>query len=126
MPPIRGHHYTRKQIAAMHGGGTVEYLPNVDGLVVCACLRTDPDYDPEAPRIILPGRGPEREHWAAALCNQGGAIPVYLKRAVNNWQYVGNYEVERWSDSPDKITHYEAQTGRPVTRVIWMREVKGA
>jgi len=124
--PQRGYRYTRAEIADIHGGGTIEYLPNVNGRVVCACLRTDNDFNPEAPRIILPGSGPEIEHWAEVLSNQGGAIPVYLKRKVNEWEYVGDFEVERWSDSPEKIAHYEAQTGRKVTRVIWMREEKSA
>jgi len=122
--PTRGQHYTREEIATAHGGGVVEYLPNVSGRIVCACLRTDPDYNPEAPRVILPGRGRDIERWASVLCQQRGAIPVYLKRSPNAWEFVGDYEVERHSQSPTETAHYGVQTGRPVTRVIYMKEAR--
>jgi len=120
--PTRGQHYTREEIAAAHGGSAIEYLPRVGGRVVCACLRTEPDYNPEAPRVILAGRGPVIEESAAALIEQRGPIPVYLKRGSSAWEYVGDYEVERSSRLPADIAHYEAQTGREVTCAIFMRE----
>jgi len=120
--PSRGQCYTREEIAAAHGGGTIEYLPNVADRVVCACLRTDPNYNPAAPRVILPGRGRDIERWAGVLCAQRGPIPIYLKRAPNTWEHVGYYEVEGFSQSPADIARYEAQTGRAVTRAIYMRE----
>jgi hypothetical protein len=122
--PILGQCYTRNEIADTHGGGRIEYLPNVAGRIVCACLRTDPAFNPEAPHVILPGRGPKREHWAEVLGEQEGPIPVYLKRAPSRWEYVGDYEVERWSRSPEEIEEREAQTGRPVTSVIYMRPAR--
>src|SRR5438034_11838776 len=120
--PIRGNQYTREEIAAAHGGSAVEYLPRVGGRVVCSCLRTDPDYNPEAPRVILPGRGPVIEESAAALIEQRGPIPVYLKRSLGDWEFVGDYEVESSSRLPGDIARYEAQTGRAVTSAIFMRE----
>src|ERR1022692_3483438 len=83
--PTRGQSCTRNEIAAEHGGGNVEYLPHVDGRVVCACVR--PDYNPEAPRVILAGHDADVQHWAAVLCQQGSSIPVYLKRHTNDWEY---------------------------------------
>ena len=91
---------------------------------MCACLRTEPDYNPEAPRVILAGRGPIIEESAAALIGQQGPIPVYLKRGSNAWEYVGDYEVEHSSRLPADIAHYEAQTGRDVTCAIFMREAQ--
>jgi len=120
--PIRGQQYTREEIAAAHGGSIIEYLPRAGGRVVCACLRSDPDYNPEAPRVILPGRGRDIEESAAMLVDQHGPIPVYLKRATNAWEYVGDYEVESSSRLPADIKRYEEQTGRAVTRAIFMRE----
>lgn len=118
--PTLGQHYTREEIAAAHGGGTVEYLPNVNGQVVCACLKTDADYNPEAPRVILAGQGFERERAAKWLCEQGGPIPMYLKRAPNAWEFVGTFIVENFSTAPDVLAEYERQTGRQVTRAIFM------
>jgi hypothetical protein len=124
--PTRGEQYTREEIAATHGGSVVEYLPRAGGRVVCACLRTDPDYNPEAPRVILAGRGRDIEESAAILAEQEGPIPVYLKRAINAWEYVGGYEAESSSQLPDDIVRYETQTGRKVTRAIFMREAPDA
>jgi hypothetical protein len=120
--PTKGQYYTREEIAAKHGGSSIEYLPSVGRRIVCACLRTDPDYNPEAPRVILPGKGPVIQDSAAILTNQTGPIPVYLKRDPNAWEFVGNYEVESCSQSPSDIAKYEAQTGRPVTMVIFMKD----
>jgi hypothetical protein len=121
---IIGHCYSRDQIAAEHGGGTIEYLPNVEGRIVCACLRTERKFNPEAPRVILPGRGLKRERWANVLCKQRGSIPVYLRRAAHEWKFIGDYEVEDCSTSTANIARYEEQTGRPVTKVILMRKVQ--
>ena len=115
---------TREEIAREHGGSIIEFLPRVAGRVVCACLRTDPDYNPEAPRVILPGRGRDIEDSAAALIGQCGPIPVYLKRAPNDWEYVVDYEVESSTRLPVDIARYEQMTGRAVTSAIFMREVR--
>lgn len=122
--PELGQTYTREEIAAEHGGGIREYLPNVAGRVVCACLRTDPDYNPEAPRVVLPGRGRDIEESAAILIEQRGPVPVYLKRATNAWEYVGDYQVESFTRSAADIARYEQMTGREVTSAIFMREVR--
>src|SRR5215467_3891771 len=76
-----------------------------------------------SPRVILPGRGRDIEDSAATLVQQGGPIPVYLKRAPNAWEFVGNFEVESSSQSPADIARYEAITGRAVTRAIFLRAV---
>ena len=121
--PTLGQHYTREEIAAEHGGGTLELLPTVAGKVVCACLRTDPEYNPEAPRVILPGRGREIEYSAGLLVQQRGPLPIYLMRAPDAWEFVGVYAVESSTRFKADITHYELQTGRKVTRAIFMKEV---
>jgi hypothetical protein len=121
--PTLGQHYTREEIAAEHGGGTMEFLPVLAGKVVCACLRTDTEYNPEAPNVILPGRGREIEYSAKLLIQQGGPIPVYLMRAPDAWEFVGFYEVENSTHFKADLTQYEMQTGRLVTSAIFMREV---
>ena len=123
--PIEGQRYTREQIAAAHGGSPIEFLPSVSGRVVCACLRTDPAYNPEAPRVILPGRGRRREQTAAVLRRQRDAIPIYIKQVPNAWKFVGFYEVENSTQARAEIARYEKQTRRGVTSVIYMRKVRG-
>jgi hypothetical protein len=122
--PEFGQHYTREEIAAELGGGVIEYLPNVNGTIVCACLRLD--YNPDAPNIILAGHGPEVQQSAEALCEQRGPIPIFIKRNTNAWEYVGDYKVERFSRESGVIAEQEARSGRigrdGISRVIYMRE----
>jgi hypothetical protein len=119
--PKDGQLYTRSQIAQAHGGSSTAFLPTVGGHVVCACLRTEPPYNPEAPFVILPGKGLIRERSAEVLSKQTGPIPIYIKIAPNAWKWVGYYEVASYSTSPKDIDRYSAETGRPVTSVIRMR-----
>jgi hypothetical protein len=122
---IVGHNYTRDEIAQELGGSTIEFLPSVNGRVVCACLRTD--LNPDAPRIILPGHGPQIQASAESLCAQHGAIRVFIKRRVNAWEYVGDFEVERFSLDSQEITKQETHAQRSgeqgISRIIYMKEV---
>ena len=122
---IVGHNYTRNEIAQELGGGTIEFLPSVNGRVVCACLRTD--VNPDAPKIILPGHGPQIRESAEALCGQRGPIPVFIRLRASAWEYVGNFEVERFSLDSQEITEQEAHAQRSgeqgISRVIYMKEV---
>jgi hypothetical protein len=116
--------FTIAQISEKHGGDTTEYLPHVDGRVVCACLRLD--YNPGAPGVILPGDDPDVQLWASVLCQQGGAIPVYIRHQADAWEYVGEYEVERSSQLPADIAEHPRAIHLAkikVSRVIWMRKI---
>ena len=74
-----GKRYTRAQIQQVYGGGIQTYLPNRDGRVTCGCF--DTTLNPRAPEAILVGHGPDILRTARLLVRQGGAIPVFLKRA---------------------------------------------
>jgi hypothetical protein len=115
--------YTREAIHDKLGGGSKQaYLPNKGGLVLCACLRTDTN--PGAPDVILPGDGPEIRRSSELLCGQKRAIPVFIKRGVNDWECVGDYVVDRWSENPAEIAEHSRRAGRrDVTRVIYMKPV---
>jgi hypothetical protein len=116
-----GKKYSREEIYDALGGGSKQaYLPNLNGRVLCACLRSDTN--PNAPNIILPGSGPEIKRSSRMLCEQKEAVPVFIKRGVNNWEYVGDYKVDRWSESSAEITEHERRAGRnDVSRVIYMK-----
>jgi len=118
---IRGQRYSRDEIAAHFGGSAIEYLPTVKGRVVCACLR--PDLNPDAPQVILVGRGPIIEGSADLLCEQRDLIPVFIKQRTNEWELVGHYAVERCSQAAEEIVRHQTAAGRDdVTRVIYLRE----
>jgi hypothetical protein len=117
--------YTRKEIAAELGGSAIEYLPQVNGKVVCACLRQD--YNPKVPMVILAGLGPRVRKWAEILCTQNGAIPVFVKQKPNKWKYTGNFKVEKFSTNVQEIKEQEKDSGRTgrngISRIIYLREI---
>ena len=67
------------------------FLPFSKGRVVAACLT--PRLNPQAPRRILVGDGPKILMAARLLAAQREQIPVFLKRGVGSWEFVGQYVV---------------------------------
>ncbi len=98
MPFIPGESYTRDHIHEILGGEKVSYLPQKNGTIVCGCFSTDTN--PEAPYVILVGGDDDGEvhtveKKAKILEAQDEPIPVFLKRASNDWVYEGNFKVQR-------------------------------
>lgn len=52
-------------------------------------------------------------------------IPVFLKRAKDEWEYVGRYRCERWSQD---LTEIQARTpmglSYPIYRVLFLKPAK--
>jgi hypothetical protein len=120
-----GKTYKRNAIAAELGGSTIDFLPMVNGKVVCACLREE--LNPRAPKIILAGFGPQREKSAAILSKQLGEIPVFIKwENKTAWEYVGNFEVKGSSTNPKEIAERDDRKNHSegISRVIYLRESK--
>ena len=92
--------------------------------VVAACLR--PDLNPDAPRIVLPGHGRFKEQAADWLSDHPKhAIPVFVKRDQNKWEYVGRYRCERWTDDKNEIQKWKpASRSDPIYRVLFLRTVE--
>jgi hypothetical protein len=88
-----GQTYTRAQIRAALGGDLWSFFPHRDGRVVCGCFR--PDLNPDAPDVILPGRGPAIERWAHVFATQRGFIPCFVKEDTDAWEYMGRFCVRR-------------------------------
>ena len=98
------------------------YLRFEAGHAVCAGLL--PKLNPDAPQVILVGEGLLREKWAQILCSQDSPIKVYLKERPNCWKYVGQFKVERWSESAEEIHRHEKRANRDdVVRVIYLKKV---
>ena len=116
---LQGESYTRSQIHKAVGGGVQDYLPHQAGKVVAACL--NPDLNPDAPEVVLPGRGPEIQRWAETFAKQSDAVPTFLKRGTNDWEYVGNYRVRRLATDPAEINAQRYATGRDdVSMVLYL------
>jgi len=116
-------HYMRDEIHEVLGGGTEEYLPTKDGRVICGAFR--PDANPDAPMIILPGFGPKIERAAELFASQSEAVPVFLKRGANQWQYVGQFRVKRLSKDPAEVSKHAARANRQhnVSMVLFLERV---
>jgi hypothetical protein len=124
-PLVLGGVYTRRNVHQILGGGVQEYLPHKNNRVVCATIT--PASNPDAPRIILPAKGPNIVKWARVFAAQREAVPVFLKRGADQWEYVGNYRVERSSEAAGDIAAEMAKTGRnDITMVLYLtRDVAG-
>lgn len=119
---IVGHRYTRKAISGILGGSEVEYLPTENKRVLCGCFTLD--HNPEAPDIIIPGTGKVIEREAKLFCEQDHPVPIFLKRRVNEWEYVGHYKVVRFTTDPQEIAAHHNGSITPlneVTRVILLQ-----
>lgn len=88
-----GFEYTRGEIHAQLGGSTVSCLPTSNGTIVAACLSKK--FSPQAPEVVLCGRGTRTSPVSELFSRQRGAIPVFIKTASNCWQYRGQFFVSR-------------------------------
>jgi rhodanese-related sulfurtransferase len=79
---------TTKQLEQATAGGD-DFIRTAKGSVVGLALRLD--LNPDAPDVIIVGKGIRRELRAKILALQGGTVPTYLKRGVNAWEFVGDY-----------------------------------
>ncbi len=116
-----GQRYTRQQIHDLLGGDTQIYLPHKGGRVLCGCFVRD-ERQPDAPEIVTLGHGREVYHWAEVFCDQVEPVPVFLKRAPREWEFVGYYVVERWTEDPDELEAH--RHGRnEIARVMFLKRV---
>ena len=117
--------YTRNQIHAAVGGSMQSYLPTINGRVVAGCFKRSPDTNPDAPDIVLPGNGPLIQQAARQFTAQGNAVPVFMKQAVNQWQYVGMYKVARQSFDKSEINRHAARAKRinDVSSVLCLKKL---
>jgi hypothetical protein len=86
-----GKEYSFNAIAAVYGGQSFGYLPQVGSRIVCG--RFTVEMNPRAPYEVLVGDPPGVLRRAELLLKQGGVIPVFVKAAANRWRYHGPMEV---------------------------------
>lgn len=116
---VRGRRYTRDEIHDVVGGSKEEFLPHVNGTVVCGCF--DPAKNPAAPNVVLPGNTVGRMRWAEAFYEQQTPVPCFLKRETNAWEYVGDFRVARRSLEASDIRDHALRTGRPeISQVLYL------
>ncbi|HXI72385.1 MAG TPA: DUF6697 family protein [Verrucomicrobiae bacterium] len=126
-PPafVLGHKYTRVEISKILGGSEIDFLPTEKGKVVCGCFTLD--HNPDAPNVVLPGTGSVIERRAKIFCEQEYPVPIFIKRRVNEWEYVGNYKPVRNSTDLAEVAAHHKGSITPlseVTRVIFLQRSK--
>jgi hypothetical protein len=117
-----GAFYTRERIQEELGGENETYLPQKDNRIVCGCFTQE--LSPLAPYLVLVGDAPKVVNKARILIMQWRAIPVFMKRAVNKWEYVGKFRVKAHSTDPEEIKLIQQHVGRDaVIMVLYLGKV---
>jgi hypothetical protein len=123
MSLIKGRRYTWSEILDETGadGSQPYYLLHRDGKVVAGCFTLE--LNPEAPRVVLAGNGPQIREWADILCAQTGSIPVCLKAGLGEWLCCGNFKLARSSADPVEIALHSALAQRSdVYKLLFLEE----
>lgn len=99
---VLGRRYSREQIGELLGGGDpVSYLPRVNGKVSYGCF--DPKMNERAPFEIDIGDLPRVRAAADEIFEARKEIPVFLKRASAQWEYVGRYRPVHYSQDASDL-----------------------
>ena len=113
--------YRRKYISEVLGGSIEDYLPHNNRKVVCGCFRLD--FNPDAPDVILVGDKDDVIKWANVYRGQLGFVPIFIKRADAEWEYMGDYKVKSSSDDAEIIAPYAEKAGRDcIARVLFLQK----
>lgn len=75
-------------------------------------IAMDPEKNPEAPAILLVGKGPRKEKYAQVLLDSSTSVPTFVKKAVNQWEYFGNFKAEKLSHDKELIRTHSSRSGR--------------
>jgi hypothetical protein len=124
MALIKKRRYTWSEIVDETGadGSPPFYLLHRDGKVVAGCFTLE--LNPEAPRVVLAGDGPQVREWADIFCAQAGSIPMCVKSGMGEWLCCGNFKLVRSSTDPAEIARYSAQANRTdIYKIIYLEEV---
>jgi hypothetical protein len=110
-----GCEYTRIEINAQLGGSTVSCLPTSNGVIVAACLSKK--FSPQAPEVVLCGKGERTGPVSALFSRQQTAIPVFIKSAASRWEYRGQFSVAQSFSTGSRFESFIAGSGRSVASV---------
>ena len=91
---------------------------------MAACLSKD--FSPQAPEVVLCGQGVRTGPVSELFSRHPGALPVFVKRESNRWQYRGQFIVTDSFIAGPRFASYIAGSGRSnasVSRVVLLRHV---
>ncbi|WP_027716497.1 hypothetical protein [Desulfuromonas sp. TF] len=111
---IVGDILTRKELADAVGAGGDSCLLHKNSVVVAIAL--NPDKNPDSPHVLLVGKGPHKERYARSFLDSAASVPTFIKKAADQWQYMGMFRGISLDHSPASIKAHAAKSGR---RDIW-------
>ncbi len=103
---------TTSRLAEMLAGG-IDCIRTKNGVVRGLALR--PDLNEHAPEVIVVGKAPRIEAKARLFVESGLAVPAYLKRGTNAWEYVGMYRGVSYRTDAETINRHRGK--RPGARI---------
>ena len=124
MSLIKGRRYTWSEIMDETGadGSPPYYLPHRDGAVVAGCFTLE--LNPEAPLVVLAGKGPKLSELADIFCAQTGSIPVCVKSGMGEWLCCGDFKLARSSTDLAEIASHTPEARRPdIYKLLFLVEV---
>jgi len=113
---VEGQCYTRKKISEVLGGGTRDFFPHKKGYVVCGCFKKE--LNPDAPVEVLPGNTDNIRRRGEVFATQREAVPIFLKRKPNQWEYVGLWHCVLKTEDTDEIRARETRAGRDEVSMV--------
>lgn len=120
--PEIGTCYDRDEIFEMFGGSKQSALPFKNGDAVAGCYTLD--MNPNAPKEILVGIGRDKEKYSKRAAERNTQLPIFIKRAVNKFEFVGNYRAVKYSTDPAEIKQKNKTKRNDVAGVLYFEEVK--
>jgi Domain of unknown function (DUF3883) len=109
---------TTQELADATAGGD-DYIRTLNNQVKGLALRLD--LNPEAPEIIAFGDGPRIVSRAKLLLASAMAVPTYVKRDVNEWEYLGEYRATAIRWDAQTIEKYSAnREGEKIAGVLFL------
>jgi hypothetical protein len=105
-----GETYSRIEINKMLGGNIRDYMPISKDAVVCVCVTME--MNPDAPEIILVGKGAPTEKAAQKFLEQRWAVPLFIKQRENEWEYKGDYRARSTEQDSNRVAALGARAGR--------------
>jgi hypothetical protein len=110
---------------ALATAGGQDYIRTKNNVVKGVALRKD--LNPDAPNVVVFGKGSNIELRAKLFLEQQTIVPMFIKRDTNQWQYVGDYRATaiRYDSKTIKKYGYTRATGT-VAGVLFLEAVTAA
>lgn len=109
---------TTDELAQELAGGD-SYIRTKNNIVKGLAITTN--LNPEAPEIIVVGKGKKIVSNAMLFVKQQQYVPVYVKQTVNSWKYLGEFKADKYTRDVDIIEkHRKNRLASDVDGVLFL------